>query len=162
MVEAKIAELADSALRHFAATGADDTVRREFATLVARASGISEPQVREAEEARSPPWSGQDRGGPRALGCGSGLTAGLFGGLARGAGLGGGAAGAQLSAAGLQMGADEPLEQFQAAQLLDEHVLGDRVGLLGLRIASRWSSIRFVYTTSRAPRCSIASALPME
>lgn len=48
VVEAKIAELADSALRHFAATGADDTVRREFATLVARASGISEPQVREA------------------------------------------------------------------------------------------------------------------
>ncbi|MGW0916450.1 polyprenyl synthetase family protein [Streptomyces sp. NPDC002784] len=39
MVEAKIADLAAESLRHFAATGADPAVRREFAELVARASG---------------------------------------------------------------------------------------------------------------------------
>ncbi|MFI9770815.1 polyprenyl synthetase family protein [Streptomyces sp. NPDC052415] len=39
MVEEKIADLAARSLRHFAATGADPAVRREFAELVARASG---------------------------------------------------------------------------------------------------------------------------
>ncbi len=48
VVEAKIAELADSALRHFGGTDADDAVRREFAALVARASGVTTRQVREA------------------------------------------------------------------------------------------------------------------
>ncbi|MFJ8998066.1 polyprenyl synthetase family protein [Streptomyces sp. NPDC102359] len=47
-VEAKIAELADSALRHFDETGAPSAVRREFAALVARASGITTGCVREA------------------------------------------------------------------------------------------------------------------
>ncbi|MCO4696347.1 polyprenyl synthetase family protein [Streptomyces sp. RO-S4] len=47
-VEAKIAELADSALRHFDETGAQPAVRREFAALVARASGITTGCVREA------------------------------------------------------------------------------------------------------------------
>lgn len=48
MVEAKIAELADAALRHFGETDADGMVRGHFAALVARASGITAPQVREA------------------------------------------------------------------------------------------------------------------
>lgn len=48
VVEEKIAELADSALRHFGETDAGDAVRREFAALVARASGITASQVREA------------------------------------------------------------------------------------------------------------------
>ncbi|MER7575996.1 polyprenyl synthetase family protein [Streptomyces sp. NPDC126514] len=39
MVEEKIADLAARSLRHFAATGAEPAVRREFAELVARASG---------------------------------------------------------------------------------------------------------------------------
>ncbi|MFC8102346.1 polyprenyl synthetase family protein [Streptomyces sp. NPDC057363] len=39
MVEAKIAELAATSLRHFEATGAGSAVRREFAALVERASG---------------------------------------------------------------------------------------------------------------------------
>ncbi|MGV9456834.1 polyprenyl synthetase family protein [Streptomyces sp. NPDC003635] len=38
-VEAKIAELAGTSLRHFEATGAEPAVRREFAALVQRATG---------------------------------------------------------------------------------------------------------------------------
>ena len=47
-----------------------------------------------------------------------------------GAGLRGGAAGAEPAAAGLQVGAYEPLEQLQTPQSPDEHVPGDRVGRL--------------------------------
>ncbi|MGA5388753.1 hypothetical protein [Streptomyces pseudogriseolus] len=58
-----------------------------------------------------------------------GLSAGLFGdrlfrrGVSR----------AQSPAAAFQVGADESLEQFQAAQLLDEDVLRDGAGGLGRR-----------------------------
>lgn len=40
MVEAKIMELAAASLRHFEATGAEPAVRKQFAALVARASGV--------------------------------------------------------------------------------------------------------------------------
>jgi geranylgeranyl diphosphate synthase type I len=46
-VEARIADLAASGLRHFEATGAATSVRREFAALVERASGLA---PRHAEE----------------------------------------------------------------------------------------------------------------
>ncbi|SMQ18661.1 geranylgeranyl diphosphate synthase, type I [Streptomyces sp. Ag82_O1-12] len=46
-VEARIADLAASGLRHFAATGAAPGVRREFATLVERASGVAPRQAEE-------------------------------------------------------------------------------------------------------------------
>jgi geranylgeranyl diphosphate synthase type I len=45
-IEARIAELAAAGLRHFEATGAAPVVRREFAALVERASGIA-PQPAE-------------------------------------------------------------------------------------------------------------------
>jgi hypothetical protein len=58
-----------------------------------------------------------------------GLPAGLVGGrlIRRGVSR------AQSPAAALQVGVDESLEQFQAAQLLDEDVLRDGVGGLGRR-----------------------------
>ncbi|MGW6545732.1 polyprenyl synthetase family protein [Streptomyces massasporeus] len=46
-VEARIADLAASGLRHFEATGAGPGVRREFAALVERASGVAPQQAEE-------------------------------------------------------------------------------------------------------------------
>ncbi|MEV5100356.1 polyprenyl synthetase family protein [Streptomyces massasporeus] len=46
-VEARIADLAASGLRHFEATGAATGVRREFAALVERASGVAPQQAEE-------------------------------------------------------------------------------------------------------------------
>jgi geranylgeranyl diphosphate synthase, type I len=46
-VEARIADLAESGLRHFEATGAAPGVRREFAALVERASGVAPRQADE-------------------------------------------------------------------------------------------------------------------
>ncbi|MFD5743696.1 polyprenyl synthetase family protein [Streptomyces massasporeus] len=46
-VEARIADLAASGLRHFEATGAAPGVRREFAALVERASGVAPQQAEE-------------------------------------------------------------------------------------------------------------------
>ncbi|MFF8869190.1 polyprenyl synthetase family protein [Streptomyces massasporeus] len=46
-VEARIADLAASGLRHFEATGAAPGVRREFAALVERASGVAPQQTEE-------------------------------------------------------------------------------------------------------------------
>ncbi|MEU3086637.1 polyprenyl synthetase family protein [Streptomyces massasporeus] len=46
-VEARIADLAASGLRHFEATGAVPGVRREFAALVERASGVAPQQAEE-------------------------------------------------------------------------------------------------------------------
>ncbi|MFD8228792.1 polyprenyl synthetase family protein [Streptomyces massasporeus] len=46
-VEARIADLAASGLRHFEATGAAAGVRREFAALVERASGVAPQQAEE-------------------------------------------------------------------------------------------------------------------
>ncbi|MFH9708390.1 polyprenyl synthetase family protein [Streptomyces luteogriseus] len=46
-VEARIADLAASGLRHFGATGAAPLVRREFAALVERASGVAPRQAEE-------------------------------------------------------------------------------------------------------------------
>ncbi|MFJ6554382.1 polyprenyl synthetase family protein [Streptomyces luteogriseus] len=46
-VEARIADLAASGLRHFGATGAAPGVRREFAALVERASGVAPRQAEE-------------------------------------------------------------------------------------------------------------------
>ncbi|MFG3271760.1 polyprenyl synthetase family protein [Streptomyces luteogriseus] len=46
-VEARIADLAASGLRHFGATGAAPLVRREFAALVGRASGAAPRQAEE-------------------------------------------------------------------------------------------------------------------
>jgi geranylgeranyl diphosphate synthase type I len=46
-VEARIADLAESGLRHFEATGAAPGVRREFADLVERASGVGPRQADE-------------------------------------------------------------------------------------------------------------------
>ncbi|MEU9569167.1 polyprenyl synthetase family protein [Streptomyces massasporeus] len=46
-VEARIADLAASGLRHFEATGATPGVRREFAALVERASGVAPQQAEE-------------------------------------------------------------------------------------------------------------------
>ncbi|MFW6723011.1 polyprenyl synthetase family protein [Streptomyces sp. MAR4 CNY-716] len=47
-VESKIAELAAAGLRHFDRTGAQPFVRREFAALVARASGTAPARLEEA------------------------------------------------------------------------------------------------------------------
>ncbi|GAB2796193.1 polyprenyl synthetase family protein [Streptomyces chlorus] len=48
VVEAKIAELAATSLRHFAGASADPAVRREFAALVERASGVAPERTGEA------------------------------------------------------------------------------------------------------------------
>ncbi|MFJ6088333.1 polyprenyl synthetase family protein [Streptomyces sp. NPDC092369] len=50
VVESKIAALAATSLRHFHRTGAEPAIQREFAALVARASGIA-PQCTGREEA---------------------------------------------------------------------------------------------------------------
>lgn len=47
VAEAKIAELAASALEHFEATGADPVARREFASLVELASGVTSRPAQE-------------------------------------------------------------------------------------------------------------------
>ncbi|MCK8678287.1 polyprenyl synthetase family protein [Streptomyces lichenis] len=44
-VEARIAELAEASLRHFAGSGAEEPVRREFAALVERAAGVRVPSA---------------------------------------------------------------------------------------------------------------------
>ncbi|MEU6483610.1 polyprenyl synthetase family protein [Streptomyces sp. NPDC046887] len=44
-VEARIAELAGASLRHFAGSGAEEPVRREFAALVERAAGVRVPSA---------------------------------------------------------------------------------------------------------------------
>ncbi|MFH8798755.1 polyprenyl synthetase family protein [Streptomyces sp. NPDC017936] len=47
LVESKIAELAAGSVRHFARTGAAPAVRREFASLVERASGVRADRAKE-------------------------------------------------------------------------------------------------------------------
>ncbi|MER6916496.1 polyprenyl synthetase family protein [Streptomyces sp. NPDC000594] len=47
-VEAEITQLADASLRHFARTGAEPTVRREFEALVERAAGLAPRRAGEA------------------------------------------------------------------------------------------------------------------
>ncbi|WP_375546895.1 polyprenyl synthetase family protein [Streptomyces gossypii] len=48
VVESRITELAAMSLRHFAGTGADSTVRREFTALVGRATGVALEHTGEA------------------------------------------------------------------------------------------------------------------
>ncbi|MFE9922504.1 polyprenyl synthetase family protein [Streptomyces sp. NPDC005774] len=48
VVEGRITELAATSLRHFAGAGADPAVRREFAALVERASGVAPERTGEA------------------------------------------------------------------------------------------------------------------
>lgn len=47
VTESKIAELAAMSLRHFEQTGAEASVRREFASLLERAAGVALSRAKE-------------------------------------------------------------------------------------------------------------------